>query len=318
MKLIMENWRKYNSDPFALLCEQYDKKIITEEQLLERWEQDLLREVQELSEQEPTKKRGVVSGFMEKVHDWILSKLVQLESLFERGKKLVVKAIAKLARGIKKVCSKRLICKLALGTLVVVGTFLVIAMINEAHAKIANPKTGKILPDNIIAVMKGDMAVLFDALMDAKESMDDKVLGMTTADLGEAMQKLDEMHKSVGTESFANASDKATKNVKKVWDHLIETLKDVKASAPGEVGEERGFKAIEVLYKIGNGAEAIVDRSDLGTEASIRLKGTGKVKALSDPRLDPFRAVVDGKPKGDGGIRFGGDIEYGKLRTQRN
>ena len=32
-QLLMENWRKYNNDPFQLLCERYNEKLITEEQL---------------------------------------------------------------------------------------------------------------------------------------------------------------------------------------------------------------------------------------------------------------------------------------------
>ena len=327
MKLIMENWRKYNDNPFGLLCEQYDKKIITEEQLFERWEKDTLKEIQELSEvnwekeaakldaPEGAKKRGIMGS----INDWILMKLVQLESLFKRGKKLAIKAISTVIRGIRRFCSDRAaICKLAVGTLVVVGTFLIIAMINEVHAKIAHPtKPGVVLSQDIVDVMKGDIAVLYDSLMDAKEAMDDTTLGMTTTDLAEAMQKINEMQETVGTESFANSSDGATKNVKKVWDHLIETLGEVEKSAKGEVGELKKYRAIELLNKLGDGAEATADRSAIGVESSVRLKGTGKIKrVLPDPRLDPFRAVVD-KPEGGGGIKFGkGNIEYGKLRKQ--
>lgn len=330
MKLIMENWRKYNDNPFGLLCEQYDKKIITEEQLFERWEKDTLKEIQELSEVnwekeaakldapegETTKKRGIIG----RINDWILMKLVQLESLFKRGLKLAIKAIATVIRGIKRFCSDRSICKLAVATLVVVGTFLIIAMINEAHAKIAHPtKPDLVLSQDIVDVMKGDIAVLYDSLMDAKEAMDDTTLGMTTADLAETMQKINEMQETVGTESFAKPSDEATGNVKKIWEHLIDNLEGVEKSAKGEAGELKKYKAIELLKKLGEGAEATADRSALGVESSVKLKGVGKVKdVLPDPGLDPFRAVVD-KPEGGGGIKFGkGDIEYGKLRTQRN
>jgi len=50
----MENWRKYNNDPFGLLCERYDKNQISKEYLLEEWqkttEQELIELIKEIND----------------------------------------------------------------------------------------------------------------------------------------------------------------------------------------------------------------------------------------------------------------------------
>ena len=50
MQHLMENWRKYQNNPFQLLCEQHDKYLISEEQLFKIWEQNTLNEYTKLCE----------------------------------------------------------------------------------------------------------------------------------------------------------------------------------------------------------------------------------------------------------------------------
>ena len=96
MKLIMENWRKYNVAPFQLMLEQYDKNVLSEKQLFEIWQKDTLKELKQLDEidwekeaeltadpsyKPPQDRPGLVQKGWEKVNDWILEKSVQLVEL---------------------------------------------------------------------------------------------------------------------------------------------------------------------------------------------------------------------------------------------
>ena len=44
----MENWKKFNENPFQLMLEQYDRKVINENQLYERWERQTIREIDQI------------------------------------------------------------------------------------------------------------------------------------------------------------------------------------------------------------------------------------------------------------------------------
>ena len=52
MKLLMENFRKYRGEhDFKLLCENFDRGIITEQELYETWERQVLLEMDNLIEE---------------------------------------------------------------------------------------------------------------------------------------------------------------------------------------------------------------------------------------------------------------------------
>ena len=48
MKLILENWRTYCEEDFAILYESYEKGSITEERLLVLWEDNVNREYEQM------------------------------------------------------------------------------------------------------------------------------------------------------------------------------------------------------------------------------------------------------------------------------
>ena len=49
MKLLIENWRKYSGEyDFVILCENFDRGLITEYELYESWERQVLLEMEQL------------------------------------------------------------------------------------------------------------------------------------------------------------------------------------------------------------------------------------------------------------------------------
>ena len=92
-KLIMENWKKFNENPFQLMLEQYDRKVINETQLYERWERQTIREFNQIQKElleeglvDTLKATGqkvgdFLKGISEKVSDFVLTNFTDEEKV---------------------------------------------------------------------------------------------------------------------------------------------------------------------------------------------------------------------------------------------
>jgi hypothetical protein len=231
MKLIMETWRKFedtakdkethvflfeNKKPiktsFNVLLEQYDKKQLTEDQLVKLWEdsfnyeyEQLLKEIDWEKEAEmtadpdykPPQERG---GVMDKIGDFVLMKSIQLTEMAKRG----VEVAAKLGKALLSAVgrfkeSHPLLFKFASVIVLSAAMFALMAALNspEAQAAIAPPelapgvdpalpttKAGAI-SDNAYEVLRGlvhesdaslptrtEAMALIDKAQQAKEAVD--------------------------------------------------------------------------------------------------------------------------------------------------
>jgi len=149
-KLIMENWKKFNENPYQLMLEQYDRKVINETQLYERWEKEFDREFNQLEKEllileqsivdkarEVGQKIGQAVGKVkDKISDFVLEKTIQIMQMAKRAGFAALKAGAKIFEKVGKFCKNRpILCKI-LATLLL---FLVMSVFlaPEAQAKLA-------------------------------------------------------------------------------------------------------------------------------------------------------------------------------------
>jgi hypothetical protein len=232
MQHIMENWRKYNNEPFQLMLEQYDKKILSEKQLFEIWQKDTLRELEQLNEidwekeaeltadpdyKPPQERPGMLAKGWEKVNDWILMKSIQLVDLAKRSAMAAIKSIAWLIKKVQSFCSEhKTICKIAIMTLVVIAFYIAMAFLfeNEAQAKLY--RSGKPLSDELVNGLKGE---LYDIIEAKKEQ------GGDTEGLIKLMAEIDELHQAKGKHDFINAKTKVDKGLEILYDGLRDAVK---------------------------------------------------------------------------------------------
>ena len=95
----MENWKKFNENPFQLMLEQYDRKVIHETQLYERWERQTIREFNQIQKQlleegllDTLKAAGqkvgdFLKGISEKVSDFVLKKSIHIVEMAKSAAK---------------------------------------------------------------------------------------------------------------------------------------------------------------------------------------------------------------------------------------
>jgi hypothetical protein len=233
MKLIMENWRKYNDNPFQLMCEQYDKEIITEDQLFENWKEMTLKELDQLNEidwekeaartadpdyKTPQERRGsMILKVKEKINDWILEKSIQIVELGRKAALKAVKAAAWLIGKIQGFCGEHPgICKVATMTLIVVAFTIAMAFLidNEAQAKLV--RGGKPVPDWAVDGMKGQLSDMIDA---RKES------GQPRAHLYKLLAQMDELHQAKNKHEILKSKDSIDKGMEVLYQGLKEAWK---------------------------------------------------------------------------------------------
>tara|TARA_Y100000296_G_C5126586_1_gene233208 strand:+ start:160 stop:993 length:834 start_codon:yes stop_codon:yes gene_type:complete len=156
--LIMESWRKYAdtaaAQPFPLL-EQYERKELTEAQLVEAWERDLLLEMQEVfnegmadtlkqgvaalaagAKEEWSIIKGAFTAAMKKINDFLATLVYQALELIRKTKEFlqpVADIISKVWGKIKVFCSShQKLCKAVVIVLVMLAAICLMAA--SAHA----------------------------------------------------------------------------------------------------------------------------------------------------------------------------------------
>jgi len=235
MKLLIENWRKYNDNPFQLLCEQYDKKNINEHQLIEYWKQMTLKELERLDEidwekeaeltadpdykppQERPRGPGMLQKGWEKVNDWILEKSVQLIDLAKRAGLAAIKSIAWLIKKIQGFCKNHpRVCKVASMTLAVIAFYIVFTLLFESEAQAKLTRGGKPVSQATVDAMKGqlsDIIDLTDKHSDAQPQMH------------KLLASIDELHNSETKHDFQESMTKIDKGLNWLYNGLVDTVK---------------------------------------------------------------------------------------------
>jgi len=229
MKLLIENWRKYNDNPFQLMCEQYDKNLLTEERLFEHWKQTTLKELEQLNEinwekeaeltadpdYEPPQERR--SEFMqkgwEKVNDWILMKSIQIHELAKRSALAAIKSIVWLIHKVQDLCGEyRTICKIAIMTLVVVAFYIAFAFLleNEAQAKLY--RSGKPVSDGVVDAIKGQLVDIID--------LRKRGGGDANPELYKLLAQIDSLHNSKSPHDFMKSKEKIDRGLRVLYDGL--------------------------------------------------------------------------------------------------
>lgn len=224
MQLLFENWRKYNSNPFELMCEQYDKKLLTEEKLFEYWKQTTIKELEQLNEidwekeaeltadpdyKPPQERRGEM---LEKVNDWILKKSIQLVELAKRNAVRAIGSIKWLVDKIDDFCYRfPTVCTIAKWTLVIVALFIAFAFLfaNEALAKLA--RDGRLVDDAVVAAMKGN-------LVDIIDNAEGK--GKTPKHLYKLLAQIDVLHDAKTPHDFAKGKENVDKGLRLAYDFV--------------------------------------------------------------------------------------------------
>jgi len=251
----MENWRKYNNDPFQLLCERYNKKIITEEQLFEQWQQNTSAELVQLLEEvgidwekeaekvedpdykPPHERKGKLAKGWEKVNDWILQKSIQIVELAKTAGLKALKSIAWLVKKIQSFCkSHPIICKAAVMLLIMVAVFVITAHFNEAQAKLQ--LKGKILSDDAFNTINGALQEMFK---DAESGPQRELLAKTAAEL-------EKMHNATSIHDIT----KGTTTINKAAHEAIKYIRDTRDLFDQKLGPGEGHKWMDDLQTLGS------------------------------------------------------------------
>jgi hypothetical protein len=259
----MENWRKYNNAPFDLMCEQYDKKLITEDKLADFWKQETLREFKQLNEidwekeaeltadpnyKPPQERPGMLAKLQqqwEKINNWILEKSVQLVELARRSAMGALKSISWLLKKIKDFCSaNKTLCKVIFITLMVIAFYIAFTILfeNEAQAKLY--RGNKPMSDTQVNSMKG---YLYDVI-DSKQAD-----GGDVEPFVKLMTKIDEIHNAKGKHDILKAKDGVDRAMNTLFDGVVDMWKGTGANEstiPKETREKTVVRWIDIGSRV--------------------------------------------------------------------
>jgi len=261
MKLLFENWRKYNNNPFELLCEQHDKQIISEKRLFEIWEQNTLKEYIQLCEidwekeaeltaepdyKPPHERPGMFQKGWEKVNDWVLEKSIQLVELARRSGLRAIKSIGWLLKKIKDFCSAhKTLCKVIFITLTVIAFYVAFHLIfeNEAQAKIYRGR--KPMNDTQVNAMKGQLYDIIELRQEKRQEHSQLVRLMAT---------IDDIHQSKSKHDILKNKNGVDRALNTLWDGVIEMWKGEGTSA--EIPKEERTRTVVRWIDIGERVKA--------------------------------------------------------------
>ena len=261
MKLLFENWRKYNNNPFVLLCEQYDKKIISEKCLFERWQQTTLQEYMELTEidwekeaeltadpdyKPPQERPGKLQKAWEKINDWILEKSIQLVELAKRSAQRAIGSIAWLIKKVRDLCAGfKTLCKVIMVTLTVIAFYIAFHLIFESEAQAKIYRGRKPMTDVQVNAMKGE---LYDIIELRQEK------GQDHSQLVRLMATIDDIHQSKSKHDILKNKDGVDRALNTLWKGVTEMWKGEGTSAG--IPEEERTKTVVRWIDIGERVKA--------------------------------------------------------------
>tara|TARA_R100000808_G_scaffold18392_1_gene40298 strand:- start:71 stop:922 length:852 start_codon:yes stop_codon:yes gene_type:complete len=186
MKLLIENFRKYRAEhDFKLLCENFDRGIITEQELYETWERQVLLEMDNLIEEGIMdilqqgyqkgkelvgKAKEMYDAAVQKVSDFILKLSTQAFMLMEKAKVMLAKIAGVLRKAynfINKFCGAHpILCRVVKILLIMISIAAVMALFaSPAQASVdvsgmyPDESQSSLLTDSGLEAIKGMMAL---------------------------------------------------------------------------------------------------------------------------------------------------------------
>ena len=291
-KLIMENWKKFNENPFQLMLEQYDRKVINETQLYERWEKQTIREFNQIQKElleeglvDTLKATGqkvgdFLKGISEKVSDFVLKKSIQIVEMAKKALFPAVRAAKKLYDMIEDFCSSRpLFCKVVGIALLVIILYLIAAMIYASPAEAKLTQGGKPVIDVKFDFTKG---VINDLVNQKGSPVADQVDDYARS--LKLLQQLQDSPESFPVEKLEGLSKKIAETASKLYDGLVATAKDKSLQADDRKG---AADILDMMIDLGKRTEAIYE------EVYIKARNQYGSKTVSFTRasIDTLKKV---------------------------
>ena len=283
----MENWRKYNNDPFGLLCERYDKNQISKEYLLEEWqkttEQELIQLIKEINwEKEaeltadpdykpPHERQGMLAKGLEKINDWMLLKTIQILELGKRSAQAGIKGIKFIYDKIDDFCSEYYtLCKVIKTTLIVMAISLIMAILidNFAEAKLYNK--GQPVSDTAVDAMKGQLAEMIDRAPPGKEKPHYYKL----------LAKIDDLHNAKAPHDFAKGKGEVDRMMKSVYENLRDVVQQ--KGVAKDMPKEDAMRILDSWIDIGSRTKAWYVKISDGAGNAILKYGKTLSKAAPE------------------------------------
>ena len=240
MKLLLENWRRQCGEyDFDILCENFDRGLITEIELYETWDRQVMVEMQTLLDEGIMdilkigyEKGKVLVGKAKKTYDAAIAKVtefylklcLQAWGLIQKGKVVLERIAAILMKGvnfIKKFCNVHpILCKIALTVIIIIVISAVMASFpSEALADVDVSGVAGKDPGTMLTSEETDglIGVLEKTLSAALEGDDRKTAQSAT----DAMKWLVKAADSEQIESLAETSDLGTQLLRQEYELLV-------------------------------------------------------------------------------------------------
>jgi hypothetical protein len=261
MGMIMENWRKYNkNDKFNTLCENHAHGIISEIQLLETWERQVLTEMEQLldegvmdvlkigyekGKQLVGKAKETWEAAVKKVGEFIFNLCLQAWKLIQTVKDGLAKIAAVLGKALSFLnqwcVAHPLLCKAAKFLLMMLAVAAVMALFSsQAQAAIdissmPGEEANTILSDTGVDAIKGILQIV-------NEGKDPEVQQNAV----EAFQWLEQAHSSETLVDLANSTEQGAELVRRMFTQVSEI-----AAEAGTEGSEFGSSILGELANLG-------------------------------------------------------------------
>jgi|TARA_B100000282_G_C31720519_1_gene485735 hypothetical protein len=286
-KLIMENWKKFNENPFQLMLEQYDRKVINETQLYERWERQTIREFNQIQKQlleegllDTLKAAGqkvgdFLKGVSEKVSDFVLKKSIQIVEMAKKATFAALRAAKKLYDIVADFCSDRpLFCKIVGMALLVIIVYLIAAIIYSPSAQAKLTQGGKPIDSAKFNFIKG----VTNDLVSDKTSKASKNIDLFAKALKE-LQQLQDSPKDFPVEKLEGLSKQVAEFGSSAFDDLLATAKDKSLQFDDR---KDAFDLLDTMIDLGKRTRAVYEEVYIKTRSEFGSSTFTKTKAAID------------------------------------
>ncbi len=273
MKLLLENWRRQCGEyDFDVLCENFDRGLITEIELYETWDRQVMVEMQTLLDEGVMdilkigyEKGKALAGKAKEAYDTAVAKVAEFFlnlclhawDLIQKGKVVLEKIAATLMKGanfIKKFCNAHpILCKVALILIIMLVISAAMAMMaSSASAAVKTQEFGT-LGDKGVTALKG----VIGATVEGKES--DPVLQREAV---KALEWLDKAHQATEQVDLTTATAEGTELLRKASAHVAEMGEKLQ-----ETGEAQAF--LDQLVAFGEKVRIITQKQMTGSGANV-------------------------------------------------
>ena len=302
----MENWKKFNENPFQLMLEQYDRKVINETQLYERWEKQTIREFKDLVLKEDVrdffaaaspsfvdfekeadltadpnyktpKERAseMFDGVSEKVADFILKKSIQIVEMAKGAVFAALRAAKKLYDMVAGFCSEHpLFCKVVGMALLVIIVYLIAAIIYSPAAQAKLTQGGKPLSDQKFNFIKG----VTNDLVSDKTTKASKNLDLFAKGLAE-LQELQDSPKNFPVEKLEGISRKIAEFGSKQFDNLLSTARDKSLQYDDR---KESFDLLQSMIDLGKRTKAFYEEVYMKSGGNTYSKTRAGIRTLKN------------------------------------